>query len=149
MINAMEGQDPEAYYKERYGFCIGECGPLMRETLESLFYRGVRMSPERFLDKLGQYGVPFRKCSMSKVRYNSLERRVAAEPALNSPEGVYLWYATMPGMFSAEEMDFMADNAPDRFGRRYPSLMKALVASRRGNFNPRFVVTEFVTDTES
>ena len=116
------GKEAENYYKERFGINITLLGDIILQSLENLYFRGVRLSSKKLYSKLADCGVRIRTGSVERTRMSSLQKVVEAEPPLLTEFGARMWYLTQPRLFSQEDLSFMRERFPEETALLYPTL---------------------------
>ena len=120
----LKEKEAEDYYKEQYGIDITLLEEIVRQSLENLYFRGIRLSPKKLYRKLAACGVRLRPGTMGRLRMESLKEKIPAEPPMLTDHGAMVWYMTQENTFSEEDFGFLADHFPEETAQRYPSLWK-------------------------
>ena len=111
------------FYRERYGIDIDAYGDIVRQSLENLYLKGVRLSTGKLYNKLAQCGVPLYMFAVNRTRMFALTRRMKAEPPSLSFFGARLWYITQRRPFENCDMAFLSNRFPEETARLYPHLI--------------------------
>ena len=136
------------YYKERYGINLGELSDVIRLSLENLYRRGVRMSPDKLFNKLEQCGVNLRTGTVERTRFTALTKRVMPEPAGLTHSAAHFWYAAQMQPFNEEEIVFLAQRFPEQTASLYPSLWKSYLLFARKKYLHDCACTELLEPEE-
>jgi hypothetical protein len=148
MENLKQEEGAVEYYKERYGIDITEFGDILRLSLENLFLKGVRLSPDKLFTKLSQCGVQVRPGTVDRTRLLALVKRVPAEPAGLTHHGARFWYESQLRPFDTEEIMFLSQRFPKETAKRYPSLWKGYLMDFNTRNLPDYVETELLDSDE-
>lgn len=124
MQTALNEKTAARFYRERYGIDIQAYNPIIRQSLENLYFRGIHLSPQQLYSKFANCGIILHRISLVRIRFNALTSRVAAEPPYLTSYGARLWYLTQTHPFNEEEIDFLAANYPGQTARMYPWLWR-------------------------
>lgn len=141
-------EEARLFYRERYGLDIVLFSDVIRQSLENLYFRGVRLSRRALINKFAKCGISLQITSLEHTRLWALTRKVQAEPPSLNHQGARFWYISQPKAFSQEELGFLAKHFPLQMQRLYPSLWKGFLMMYQRNNLPEYVKTELLDSDE-
>ena len=116
------GREAEDFYKETYGIDITMFSEILKQSLENLYFRGIRLSRKALFKKLSDCGVSLCRSKADRIRMAALVRKVEPEPPMLTSFGAKMWYLTQTHPFSTEEISFMVTRFHQKTAMLYPSL---------------------------
>ena len=122
MVVIQNGKEAEDFYKETYGIDITTYSDIIRMSLESLYFKEIRLSRKELFKKLSDCGVHLCRSKADRIRMSALVKKVEPEPPMLTSFGAKMWYLTQARPFSTEEFSFMATHFGQKTEQLYPSL---------------------------
>ncbi len=115
-------KEAEDFYKETYGIDITAFSGIICQSLENLYFKGIRLSRKVLFKKLSDCGICLCRSKADRIRMAALVKKVEPEPPMLTSFGARIWYLTQTHPFSTEEFSFMATRFKQKTEQLYPSL---------------------------